>query len=395
MKGQSGMTLVELMVSLAITLLVVAASTAAYLKILTTYKTQGAMSESFMSNLTGFEVLRYDLEMAGYGLPRGMGTGFTYTEALASGSYGSATYTPPYDPSTLNEANLSTPNPNGVPHAFALNTTAGKTTLSGNTSEVLGLKSTVANINTASSHFGIVTANGVENGVTLVNGDHYMAMSSAGTLVQGSSASTWDNAYPTVPASGGEVLYLYGLSTSVTQRMPFNRVDYYLDSTSLPGYCAQGTYELYRSVVSQTDGTLTASPLIDCVEDFQVAFGIDPSGNGTQAIIWQNNLYQNNIPSGAHNVLMTPAQMQQYLQEVKVFVIYQEGRGKVSRTSDFTFSGSLPLGDTATGVQNVTNGGLNLNPLGGNQFTPTGVNAPYRWRVEEIDVKPMNMVTNW
>ncbi len=42
---------------------------------------------------------------------------------------------------------------------------------------------------------------------------------------------------------------------------------------------------------------------------------------------------------------MTALQIQQQLREVRVFLLYQEGLGDTSRTTDFRFSGTLNLGD--------------------------------------------------
>ena len=84
MNRQRGMTMVELMVSLAVVLLIIGAATTAYLKLLRTYRTQGRLAESYMANLTGLEMLRYDIETAGFGLPATQlehCRGATYTEA--------------------------------------------------------------------------------------------------------------------------------------------------------------------------------------------------------------------------------------------------------------------------------------------------------------------------
>lgn len=381
MKGQSGLTLVELMVSLAIVLLVIAAATAAYIRIMRTYSTQGALSQNFMQNLTGFELLRYDIEMAGFGLPQYI-TGISYAEALAQGDYTSNA--PPYDPAVLNEASASLNNANGPPHPFVLSTTT-QTTLWGKP-EVLAIKSSLADINSASSHFALVS-DGQEPIATLVSGDHYIELDNTGALVPNPSTDSWDDTFnPTsLPTTNGQVYYLYGLSTGATTRMPFNRVDYYLDNTNVPKYCDSGTFVLERGVISQTTGMLVSSPLINCVEDFQVAFGIDPTGDATQALKWQTDLNQENIVGGqGAGYPMTAAQMRQYLREVKVYVIYQEGHGKVSPTSGYRFSGSLILGKD-----------LSPNPFSVNTFTPTGVNAQYRWKLLEIDVKPMNMLSHW
>jgi prepilin-type N-terminal cleavage/methylation domain-containing protein len=416
MKWQSGMTLVELMVSLAIVLLVVVAATAAYLKILTSYKSQGAVSQNFMQNLTGFDLIRYDLQMAGYGLPASI-SGFNYTEATAPNTY--TGYQPPYDPSGLNESSLGITG--GPPHAFAVLNGAGagavgENTLSGNISAVLAIKSAVANINSASGHFGVLSTSGLDTSATnLVTGDHYILIDAAGVLQQGSAPGVWDNTFnsgaPPAALGSGLLGFLYGLNTSSIGAMPFNRADYFLDNQNLPSYCAPGTFELYRGYVNQTTpvnagdpqvGQLVATPLIDCVEDFQVAFGIDPSGAGTSPILWQSDLTQTYIGLMDSSTLMTPPQLQQFLREVKIFILYQEGRGNVSTSTGIGSSGTISLGDTATATTGLTNN-IHLNPLGGNTFTPgdpaVAATCPqctqYRWRVKEIDVKPMNLHVNW
>ncbi|MDR3570219.1 MAG: prepilin-type N-terminal cleavage/methylation domain-containing protein [Syntrophobacteraceae bacterium] len=391
MKWQSGMTIVELMVSLAITLLVVVAATAGYIKIITTYKSQSAISANFMSNLTGFDLMRYDIEMAGYGLPSAI-SGFTYTEAAAQSSYSG--YTPQYDPSSLNEASLG--NANGPPHALVLGGGATGSTLSGNTPAVLAIKSSVASINNSSGHFGVISTALETSATDLVTGDHYIAIDSSGALQQGGAPGVWDNTFNSASPPGalgsGLVGFLYGLGPSQTNTMPFNRVDYYLDNYNLPSYCAPGTFELYRGTVSQTKvsstqgGLLVAppSPMIDCVEDFQVAFGVDTSGAG---IVWQPDLGTENTNyghGGSSSILMLPSDQQKYLREVKVFVIYQEGRGNVGKTPGFGFSGSLSIGDLKTSF-----------PAGVHTFTPGAQYTQYRWRVKEIDMKPMNLHSNW
>ena len=99
MNRQRGVTMVELLVSLAVVMLILGAATTAYLKLLRTYKTQGRLAEGYMANLTGLELLRYDIEMAGFGLPAGLAAGVTYSEAAAVAS-------PPfaYNPATLNDS---------------------------------------------------------------------------------------------------------------------------------------------------------------------------------------------------------------------------------------------------------------------------------------------------
>ncbi len=405
MNRQRGMTLVELLVSLVIVMVVIGTAATAYLKLLRTYKTQGRLAESYMANLTGLEILRYDIEMAGLGLPTGLAAGANYGEA----SDNSVSY---YNPSNLNDS------PGNPPRAFAhLNNTGA------NNSDVLTIKSSAANVfnNPAGKKWSMITnvsgANAIVKlwGVTVLDpvmdfttGDRFIVLDNNGNLQP--AAGNWGcytfNAsspntgyYSDASAIGNpntqQVYYIYGLDSSGgAHNMPFNRVDYYLDkiTADFPSSCAANTYTLYRSTISQATGQLNKTPLVDCVRDFQVAFGIDPGGDTTQPIQWQNNL------AG-----MTAAQIQQQLRELRVFVLYQEGLGDTSTSPSFRFSGTLNLGDQdiansldsgnypANTFQQLSPSALTGNPQL-SSFTPTGKDLQYRWKIIEIAVKPMNLL---
>ena len=90
---------------------------------------------------------------------------------------------------------------------------------------------------------------------------------------------------------------------------------------------------------SQADGTLITTPLIDCVMDFQVAFGL-ATNLDNNINKWQTNL------AG-----LQASDIQQQLREVRVFLVYQEGLGDTSKSPSFRFSGVLNLGD-----QDIANG---------------------------------------
>ncbi|MGA2401616.1 MAG: prepilin-type N-terminal cleavage/methylation domain-containing protein [Syntrophobacteraceae bacterium] len=409
MNRQRGMTLVELLISVAVVLVILGSATTAYLKLLRSYKTQGRLAESYMANLTGLELLRYDIEMAGFGLPASLASGATYTEAASA-----ASPAPPYDPTTLNDS------PSGPPRAFVLGT--GATTLGGNHSDVLAIKSSAANIfnNPTSKKWSMITTAQGSNpqvkswGVAAMDfaaGENFLVLNNIGMLLP-NSAGAWTpfqfaSGYLTNASAIGspsiqQVFYIYGLDNSNgAHRMPFNRVDYYLDNTitaDLPSSCRQGTFTLYRSTINQADGQLLKTPLIDCVEDFQVAFGLDTSGVGTQPVQWQQNL-------SIAGVAMTALQIQQQLREVRVFLLYQEGLGDTGKSPGFRFSGTLNLGD-----QDIAHGldsanypippnnfqQLSSSSLAGtpqlSSFTPSGQNVLYRWKIVEMAVKPMNLL---
>ncbi len=430
MNRQRGMTMVELLVSLAIVMLIIGAATTAYLKLLRTYRTQGRLAEGYMANLTGLEMLRYDIEMAGFGLPAGL-AGATYSEAVQVNpetnfnAINNPNPTPPYDPSTLNDS------PNNPPRALAHldNSSAA------NQSDVLTIKSSAANINTTSKKWSMIINGGTPVvklwGVTALDpvmdftsgppADNFIILDNNGNLLPGSGAwgcymfnasapnTGYYNNASTIPSPPAQyIYYMYGLDNSTTNpsgvhRMPFNRVDYYLDkiASDFPSSCAANTYTLYRSTVDQATGKLlTQAPLVDCVRDFQVAFGIDPNGDPTQPIQWQANL------TG-----MTAAQIQQQLREVRIFVLYQEGLGDTSSStgpgsSNFRFSGYVNLGDQdiahsldptnypapPNNFQQWSSAPLVGSPQLKTPFHATGADLQYRWKVLEIAVKPMNLL---
>ena len=144
MNRQRGMTMVELLVSLAVVMVILCAVTTAYLKLLRTYRTQGRLAESYMANLTGMEMLRYDIEMAGFGLPASLAAGVTYSEANDN----TITY---YNPADLNDS------PNSPPRALVMlnpkpgNNVPAATKSSANNSDVLAIKSSAANVANATS----------------------------------------------------------------------------------------------------------------------------------------------------------------------------------------------------------------------------------------------------
>ena len=449
MNRQRGMTLVELLISVTIVMVIIAAATTAYLKLLRTYRTQGRLAESYMANLTGLEMLRYDIEMAGFGLPESQGGSTTlinsalgainYLEAAAVTPETTFTAptnpnaTPPYDPSTsiLNDA------PTSVPRAFAHLDNQSNAGMGVARSDVLSIKSTSANINITSKKWSMITNAGAnpivkEWGVTAPDAvmdftvgppaDNVIVLDYNGNpVVNGGqwcyafNTNYFTNASP-LGTPGSYVYYVYGLDNNPgpgAHRMPFNRVDYYLDriKSDFPTTCDKNTFTLYRSVVDQQTGKLlNQAPLVDCVADFQVAFGIFPNGVPTQpqAIQWQSNLLQQswmtNYVAGRQ---MSAWQIQQYLRDVRIFIIYQDGLGNTGNSSDtssqFRFSGALNEGDQdiANGIDPtdystvpngfnqwsstaVTNGALNT-------YTPAGSDLQYRWKMLEMDVKPMNL----
>jgi hypothetical protein len=129
---------------------------------------------------------------------------------------------------------------------------------------------------------------------------------------------------------------------------------------------------------------------------------------------WQANLLQQPwMPGYSANTRMSALQIQQYLREVRIFILYQEGLGDTSKSPSFRFSGYLNLGDQAIAnsldptypppplpaplpansnvFQQLSSAPLPGTPQLGT-FNPTGSDQQYRWKIIELAVKPMNLL---
>ncbi|GAB6162440.1 hypothetical protein JCM12298_15990 [Desulfothermus naphthae] len=161
------------------------------------------------------------------------------------------------------------------------------------------------------------------------------------------------------PANG--VYLLFGLldSTSSINR-PYNEIQYSLSNSHVLTTCAPGTFELTRKEILANGNSSGAQPIFDCVKDFKVAFGLDTNGDGA-------------IDQWTTTLPGTPSDIRTQVKEINVIILYHEGR----RDLDFNYSqGTIYLNATSSLV------------LG--QFTPTGDELHYRWKVAKITITPMN-----
>jgi prepilin-type N-terminal cleavage/methylation domain-containing protein len=394
--GVQGVTLVELMVTLAVILLITAAASVAYVKLLGGVKIEGRITESQMDTLCGLELLRYDVEMAGYGLPKALPQGapaFTYNESVSSGT------TP--DATAFNDAP-------GIPRAFVFSNNTGQKGADDNASDVLVIKSMVASPKASNRKWSFLYNDGVnwrikawdDTGLNFSAAnpiDRIIVLGENGALQR--TGSTWQfdflsgyasdaTALP-LPSSGG-VNVVYGVISSddngTSIRMPFNRVDYYLKrpTSNFPSRCFPGSFILYRATINHGNGARNEQQsLIDCVMDFQVAFGVD--SNGDQAPdTWLPNL---NLADADGDGTVAD-EIRAMVREVRIFILYQEGQ----RDDNFRFSGTLNLGDAQI-ANNANFQTLDATALAGalSTFAPTGDAARYRWKVTKLVMKPMNL----
>jgi type IV pilus assembly protein PilW len=345
----TGFTLIELMITMAIVVIIITAIFSTHLRILKGFKAQTKIAETQMQHTIGLELSRYDIEMTGYGLPYSVSV--AYPEAASDTSY-----TP--NPSSFNS------NP---PAAFSFSDD-GNTNASN--SDVLVIRSAVANISETSKKWGHIDKDGVlhEMGPTsFASNERVIALDAVNNKNLIVSGGNWFYKFNTdplpTPPTNSTIYLIYGIDPDTDLRMPFNRVDYYLKQPfTLPARCNPNSYILYRAAINQGDGKRNENqPLLDCVMDFQVAFGEDSDGDSA-VDTWITDL------SG-----LSASDIRTKIKEVRAFVIVQEGQ----RDPGYNAPNTITLGDNDTGILST--------------LSPSGDDVHYRWKVLKIAVSPMNL----
>ncbi|MBW1975892.1 MAG: PilW family protein [Deltaproteobacteria bacterium] len=354
-KRSKGVTLVELLVSIAVAVIVLGAVFQSYLAILKPQIQESKISESFIGSGMAFEILRKDIELAGFGLPWDM-NGKTYSEAASSGSF-----TP--NPTVFNDATSQ------VPRAIVFSDN-GNTNASN--SDVLVIKSTIASWNAEAMQWGYLYNDGGSVSYQPLSPE---AGSSGYFSVLDVNKKLVDYKYQStnfpLPSSGG--IYLaYGLA-SVSPRMPFNRVDYYLKrpTNNFPEKCSNSSYLLYRSTINHGDGRRNEQPIMNCVLDFQVAFALDTNGDGDiDSWVSQEANYPNNAKDIREEVL-----------EVRVFILHQSGQKDMGYTQSLDTCADdtkgIVIGDTATGELKCVH--------------LSNEDRHYRWIVSTLTINTLNL----
>jgi len=351
-----GMTLIEVIVTLFILALVIGGAFAVYLSNMRIYKSETKTAEAQISKFMALELLRRDIIHAGYGLPWDVG-GINYEEAIAA------------------EAALYNDAPNGTPRAFVLGDNAT------NGGDYFVIKSVKAQENSASRKWAYFSYDGIhppqwdflgEEG-EFEEWDRTIFLKAVPPderqLFVNDDQWSWTGKNYSPDITQDTLFFVYGLD-NVTLRMPFNRVDYYLDKSGLPEGCCPTTYVLKRATINHADGKRNAQPVLDCVRDFQVSFGLDTDDDGS-IDTWNSTLTDN------------ATVIRDQVKEVRVFILQQEGQLLDHEASEVT----ITLGDNDTGTLS--------------SFTPSDGGHPgecvkenekcYRWKVLKLTVRPMNL----
>ncbi len=366
---QDGVTLIELLITMALVMIVLTMNTDTFGVIMTQSRQQTQAVGSEIDRIVGFQVLRRDIEHAGYGLPWSFQNSISYSEAA------SVTSRVP-NPAAYNDS------PSAAPRAIMSGNNAGY----GN-SDYLVIKSTVVGTNVTSQKwtyimFGSTTARTWGTAGDFTTNERVVVVwpnasggldkqlrMNGGTFFATVSDSSATIASSFRPVTVSESYLVYGVSLDTDLRMPFNRADYYIARPDpMPEGCAPGTGILYKALVSQSNGGLSnALPVIDCVADMQVAFGLDTNSDG-------------GIDSRVNDIsTLTAAQIRQQVREVRVYLLSHEGGSLPS----FTYTnGTVRVGEAALGLGRD----VDLSALVGTGW------QHYRWKVDTMVIRPKNVL---
>lgn len=370
---REGFTLIELLVAVAIFVIVIGIPYKMFISELKVTLQENSKARTEMESVPSVEVLRKDIEMAGYGLPWDLG-GLTYSETM-TGNF--PLYSENLKASLFNDA------PNNPPRAIV-----GKKDNGENGFSYLVLKGTIFGLNKASVHWtyidknnnlNIWPVNDISNYNNIQSGDRVVILSADGRrklTANGSNVyfQVAKNADPSdnnplsygLPYLKQSVYLIYGVDTD-NIRAPFNRIDYFLyDSSQMPIDCAEGTHILERVIMNQSNGDVEARyPLLHCVADFQVGFGLDTNEDGV-IDKWTQDLTSK-----------TSEDIRKQLKQVRVYILLQSGK----KDNSYKYpNNTIYVGDLALGIGRSFDLFSNIKDY-----------QHYRWKLIKLVVIPRNL----
>lgn len=355
----SGMSLIEILVVIVIILIVLAGAINMFKKVILSQKATISASSSQLPVAIAYEIIRKDIEMAGFGLP------WSLEDNLQTG-----------EPSKYNNFK---DNDQKYPRGLVISNGTGE-----GGSDILIIKSSMANIDKkVCRKYGMLSydfLNSTWKASSLSNENFNdqdrciaITLSTRKLISSGTNLCFTCNNPPnelTDKLVPGSVYLIFGVHDSPCS-FPYNRVDYKLAKPdTLPARCNPNTYELYRSEVSQNTGNFSSIPVLDCVADFKVFAGVDKNNNGSITWIEDSSYLCNDCSSNEKSA----SEYTRKVKQVVMLITYQVGnRYPYIVTESPAFNIKTPLG-------NIT---IDLSKISDYQY--------YKWNVLKITADPINL----
>ena len=395
-RHQEGYTLTELVVVILIFSVVMTVISVSFNKIAVSSGQIVKAAETDIGGLIGLELLRCDLELAGFGLPWSLPADASYSEASSDVEVaGCADGCPGAAASLFNDAPSAAPrgmvlgNNVGYNHSdyLVLKGTALGMSATSRSWSYLNYSSTGAVIKPSKSEVELVPGNG--DRVIVVKAGVSSGVATRELVTAGGSAFslTFNLPLPQAfqPASRLDSYQVFGVAPADASNplaFPFNRADYYISRPdNISTACAPGTGVLFKTTLNQ-NGSLTKYPLLDCAADLQVIFYLDTDGDGT---VDYHRPAQTSDPSP------TLEELQAQVREVRIYILAQLGKKDpgylypVNDPNKVIVVGDAPL-DQSLGE---TFGSVWTQSALTNTFGSSWRN--YHWKIYSIVVQPKNL----
>ncbi len=339
-----GFTLVELLVAMFIVSLILGTAFLTYITILKGFGRETSSIETQIETAVGIELLRLDIEHAGYGIGEDQ-PDLPVDFDIANNSL--------IVRSVLNNTRLIRDTVTNNPIQWSLVECDG--------SGLIPVVRAGDNINNLPS-----------SGVGLI----FLGASSKNFI-----GSTTDG---TCPSSGIFVAIPYDATVVNGCTTQFcNIITYSLSSSQNLSTCNPNTRNLLRTV-----GSSPGMPILNCVADIRFTFDIDRNGNGTVdvrdgAFLDVSGTYDLDLNNDG---TVTADEVKSGLKGVNVYILLQEGKADkefsftnyvacVVAPTDTRFSGQCIVANPTTGVE---------------LYLPKNFQS-YRWKIVKLSVKPMNL----
>lgn len=406
LKNIRGFSLVEMIVVMLLFVIVIGITGDAFNKIVSRSLAISKSSESNIAGVVGLEMMRTDIESAGYGLPWSFSTPISYKELATTVEPGVR----------LNDTEGHAPD--GIPRALLSVdvTDSADQTMLFNT-DVLAVRSLNVATNATSRRWTYVMTPQPSNPTptahvwstasdNLVNTDKVImikpqsATSSINQLVVtgGDWWKTFSNYSQLGPPSVrddqiAEAYMLYGVDGDTDLTMPFNRADYYIRQPAssehawvrLSQKCNPASGILFKGVVPQavsngSKNSYVELPLLGCVLDMRVVYTVR---NPTTGVVSDYSDLLSPFSSASVTSLdnVTAAMIRENVKGVKVYILTHDG----GMDRSYTYPNStIRVGDPVTSTGKVYD------------FVARGVPnwQNYRWKVYRIVARPGNLAPN-
>jgi prepilin-type N-terminal cleavage/methylation domain-containing protein len=340
MNNQKGMSFVELMVALVVFLLVMAGILSVYIALTGHSAREYRIAESVMEREIAKNIIERDIMMAGYGL---------------ADDYGELDL----DPRPVEAVDADSDDP----------------------SDSLILRGTAIGIlsKSAQGWSYLISKNPAlfqkwgddRENVSKDDRVIYMEPASREVLTSGGSAIF---RYPATPVTCDRGALVYGLNSD-DAKLPYYTVEITLGGDP-PSSCAKGSLNLLRAESVNNDPPAPANrkPVMNCVRDFQVAFGLDTNEDGN-IDTWD--------PVGG--VFISEAYdgktLRKRVKQIRGYILVQSG----SYDPDYTYYNPEQTGEPDA----IYVGDKNIHT--GRDITLTPAQRKYHWEVFSLNITPRNL----